>query len=84
MRKLASVQVVNAVEPIPGADAIERLRVLGWWVVAKAGEEDATKVFYLGTMIASTLLVSLIRATIERHPELTDGTRPPSAVRMVT
>ena len=38
MRKLASVQVVNAVEPIPGADAIERLRVLGWWVVGKAGE----------------------------------------------
>jgi RNA ligase (TIGR02306 family) len=38
VRKLASVQVVNAVEPIPGADAIERLRVLGWWVVGKAGE----------------------------------------------
>ncbi len=38
MRKLASVQTVNAVEPIPGADAIERLRVLGWWVVAKKGD----------------------------------------------
>ncbi len=38
MRKLASIQTVNAVEPIPGADAIERIRVLGWWVVAKKGE----------------------------------------------
>ncbi len=38
MRKLASVQVVNAVESIPNADAIERVRVLGWWVVVKKGE----------------------------------------------
>ena len=38
MRKLASIQSVNAVEPIPNADAIEKIRVLGWWVVAKKGE----------------------------------------------
>ena len=38
MRKLASVQVVNTVEPIPGADAIEKIRVLGWWVVTRKGE----------------------------------------------
>lgn len=38
MRKLASIQTVNTIEPIPGAEAIERLRVLGWWVVAKKGE----------------------------------------------
>lgn len=38
MRKLASVQTVNAVEPIPNADAIEKIRVLGWWVVVKKGE----------------------------------------------
>ncbi len=38
MRKLASIQTVNAAEPIPNADAIEKLRVLGWWVVAKKGE----------------------------------------------
>jgi RNA ligase (TIGR02306 family) len=37
MRKLASIQTVNAIEPIPGADAIERVRVLGWWVVVKKG-----------------------------------------------
>jgi RNA ligase (TIGR02306 family) len=38
MRKLASIQTINAIEPIAGADAIERVRVLGWWVVAKRGE----------------------------------------------
>ena len=32
VRKLASIQTVNAVEPIPNADAIEKVRVLGWWV----------------------------------------------------
>lgn len=38
MRTLASVQTVNTVEAIPNADAIEKIRVLGWWVVAKKGE----------------------------------------------
>jgi hypothetical protein len=38
MRELASIQSVYAVEPIPNADVIERVRVLGWWVVAKKGE----------------------------------------------
>ena len=38
MRKLASIQTVNAVELIPNADAIERMRILGWWVVVKKGE----------------------------------------------
>jgi RNA ligase (TIGR02306 family) len=38
MRHLASIQVVNHVEPIPDADAIERARILGWWVVIKKGE----------------------------------------------
>src|SRR6188768_3979848 len=38
MRKLASIQSVNAVESIPNADAIEKIRVLGWWVVVKKGE----------------------------------------------
>lgn len=38
MRKLASIQTVNATEPILNADAIEKIRVLGWWVVVKKGE----------------------------------------------
>ncbi len=47
MRKLASIQTVNATEPIPNADAIEKIRVLGWWVVVKKGEfEPGDKVVY--------------------------------------
>jgi RNA ligase (TIGR02306 family) len=47
VRKLASIQVVNTIEAIPNADAIERIRVLGWWVVVKKGEHKAgDKVVY--------------------------------------
>jgi RNA ligase (TIGR02306 family) len=47
MRKLASIQTVNAVEPIPNADAIEKIRVLGWWVVMKKGDyRSGDKVVY--------------------------------------
>ncbi len=47
MRKLASIQTINAVEPIPNADAIEKIRVLGWWVVVKKGEhKTGDKVTY--------------------------------------
>lgn len=37
-RKLASVQRVLSIEPIPGADAIESIRINGWQCVAKKGE----------------------------------------------
>lgn len=38
MRKLASIQVVESLAPIPNADAIEVARVLGWEVVVKKNE----------------------------------------------
>lgn len=38
MRKLASIQRIVNIAPIPGADAIERADVLGWSVVVKKGE----------------------------------------------
>lgn len=38
MSKLASVQKIIAIDPIPGADAIEVATVLGWKVVIKKGE----------------------------------------------
>ncbi len=47
MRKLASVQTINLVGPIPNADAIEKVRVLGWWVVVKKGEyREGDRVVY--------------------------------------
>jgi RNA ligase (TIGR02306 family) len=38
VRTLVSRQVIADVAPIVGADAIEKVRVNGWWVVAKKGE----------------------------------------------
>ena len=38
MRKLASIQKIKAIEPIEGADAIEKATVLGWQLVVKKGE----------------------------------------------
>lgn len=38
MRKLASVQKVLEVTPIPNADKIEEIKVMGWHCVAKKGE----------------------------------------------
>jgi RNA ligase (TIGR02306 family) len=38
VRKLASVQRIIDIKPIPGADAIEVATVLGWHVVVKKGE----------------------------------------------
>lgn len=47
MRKLASIQTVTSIEPIPNADAIERIRVLGWTVVGKKGEfREGDRVIY--------------------------------------
>lgn len=38
MRKLASIQKISLLEPIEGADAIEKATVLGWQLVVKKGE----------------------------------------------
>ncbi len=37
-RKLASIQRISGVEPIVGADRIEKVAILGWYCVAKKGE----------------------------------------------
>lgn len=38
MRKLASIQAIKQLEPIEGADNIEKAHVLGWQLVVKKGE----------------------------------------------
>ena len=38
MRKLASIQEISSISPIPGADSIEVANVLGWHVVVKKDE----------------------------------------------
>jgi RNA ligase (TIGR02306 family) len=39
-RALATIRKIAEVKPIEGADAIEAVRVDGWWVVAKKGENQ--------------------------------------------
>jgi RNA ligase (TIGR02306 family) len=38
MRQLATVREIEEVHPIENADAIEKVRIGGWWCVAKKGE----------------------------------------------
>lgn len=38
MRKLATIQKIKNLEPIPGADLIEKATVLGWQLVVKKGD----------------------------------------------
>jgi RNA ligase (TIGR02306 family) len=38
MRKLASIQRIEEIQPIEGADNIEKIRIQGWWCVSKKGE----------------------------------------------
>lgn len=42
-------------------------------LVAEATDSSITKVLYIGTMLASTLLLAAVEAIVARHPELTDG-----------
>lgn len=88
MRKLASIQVVNAVEPIPNADAIERIRVLGWWVVAKRGEhQPGDKLVYceIDSLLPERPEFEFLRASSFR-PAIFDGDKQgqPAGFRIKT
>jgi RNA ligase (TIGR02306 family) len=76
MRTLASIQTVNAAEPIPNADAIEKIRVLGWWVVVKKGEfKPGDKVVYceIDSLLPETADFEFLRANCYK-PAQTDST----------
>lgn len=38
IRKLVTIQKINDLQPIPGADVIEKAKIREWWVVVKKGE----------------------------------------------
>jgi len=41
MRSLATIQAINGMKPIEGADLIELVLIKGWQCVAKKGEFQA-------------------------------------------
>ena len=58
MRKLATIRTIAEIQPIPNADAIEAVRVDGWWVVAKKGEflvGDLAVYFEIDSWIPETI-----------------------------
>lgn len=59
MRKLASVQKVLEVSPIPKADAIEVAKILGWEIVVKKGE------FQVGDSVVYIEIDSIVPDRIE-------------------
>lgn len=57
MRHLATIQLVADVQPIENADAIEKIKVRGWWCVAKKGEfraGDACVYFEIDSLLPSS------------------------------
>lgn len=52
----ATIQTISDVQPIPNADAIEKVKVLDWWCVAKHGEfrsGDACAYFEIDSLLPS-------------------------------
>jgi uncharacterized membrane protein len=52
-------------------------------LVAEAPDDAVTKVLYVGTMVVSTFTMAAVRREVRLHPELTDGTAPPSTLHSV-
>jgi RNA ligase (TIGR02306 family) len=89
MRKLASIQTVNATEPIPNADAIEKIRVLGWWVVVKKGEfQPGDKLVYceIDSLLPEAPAFEFLRANCYKPAQLdfTGNVAVPAGFRIKT
>lgn len=89
MRKLASIQTVNMVEPIHNADAIERIRVLGWWVVVKKGEfKTGDKVVYceIDSLLPERAEFEFLRASSFKPAQINAAGEPiqPTGFRIKT
>jgi len=74
MRKLATIRRIEAIDPIPGADAIEVATVGGWKVVVKKGEfwVDSMAVYLeVDSWVPNTLAPFLTKAG--HHPKVFEG-----------
>jgi RNA ligase (TIGR02306 family) len=76
-RKLVSIQIINDIQPIEGADRIERATVLGWSLVVRKGE------FKAGDKCAYFEIDSLIPKT-SWSEFLVDPNHPDKPIRLRT
>lgn len=77
MRKLASIQQIADVQPIEGAEAIVKVRVNGWWCVAKKGEfkvGDFCVYFEIDSLLPMTDEFAFLANRGTSKSELEDGT----------
>jgi hypothetical protein len=75
-RKLASFRIVDSIEPIPGADAIELAVVGGWKVVTKKGEfqpGDPCVYFEIDSFLADG--VAAWQFLVDKSPRMQSGIR---------
>jgi RNA ligase (TIGR02306 family) len=73
-RKLASIRRIAEIKPIEGADAIEAVRVDGWWVVVKKSEFNAGDLvcyFEIDGFIPSTIAPFLTKPG--KEPKMYEG-----------
>ena len=90
MRQLASIQSVNVVEAIDGADAIEKIRVLGWWVVVKKGDYrvgDRLVYCEIDSLLPERPVFEFLRASSFRPAQVdpsTGATTTPAGFRIKT
>lgn len=77
MRKLASIQMIAEIQPIAGADAIEKVRVNDWWCVAKVREfqvGDLCVYFEIDSLLPMTPTFEFLANRGTSKSELEDGT----------
>ena len=73
MRKLASIQIIDRIESIPGADRIELVKVLGWQCVANKGQfQEGDKCIYyeVDSFLPLKREYEFLRSSSFRHNEL--------------
>lgn len=74
MRHLATIQTIADIQPIEGADAIEKVKVNEWWCVSKKGE------FKIGDKCVYFEIDSLLPASNPAFEFLAKGTKTKTMV----
>lgn len=79
MRKLASVQIINSIEPIENADRVEKAQVEGWTVVVPKGQfksGDKAVYFEVDSFLPIRSVYEFLRKScFKSSPILGDGFR---------